>query len=126
MFSISRTNLTKDTPPRVPFSVIAKTILGTDYELSLVFVNSKKSREINRTHRGKDKPTNILSFPINNNTGEIFIDIELCKKECIQFDRTYTNFIAFLFIHGLLHLKGYDHSSTMEHKERQYRKKFGI
>jgi ssRNA-specific RNase YbeY (16S rRNA maturation enzyme) len=43
-----------------------------------------------------------------------------------DFDRSYENFIYFLFIHGCVHLKGYDHGSTMERIEAKFRKEFGI
>ena len=113
-------------PSGIAFNKIATEILGKDYDLSLVFINSNQSRVLNRTYRDKDKPTNILSFPLDKKTGEIFIDLTLCKKECASFERTYSNFLQFLFIHGLLHLKGYRHGSTMERTERQYQKKFGV
>ena len=120
------TNTSKRPTPRVLFADIKNKALGEKYELSLVFVNSKKSKVINKKTRGKDYPTNILSFPLDKNSGEIFIDLELCKKEAPRFERNYTNFIAFLFIHGLMHLKGFDHGSTMESKERALRRLFDI
>ncbi len=126
MFVIDVQNKTKGTLPRVPFALIAKKILGSKYELSLVFVTNSESKRLNRIHREKNKPTNILSFPLSSDNGEIFIDLELCKKQCAEFNRTYTNFVGFLVIHGLLHLKGYDHGSTMEREEARYRKMFGI
>jgi len=126
MFEIDIQNKTKGTLPRVPFARIAKTILGSPYELSLVFIRSSESQKINTEHRSKNKPTNILSFPLSKTTGEIFIDLELCKTQCKEFDRTYTNFVGFLVIHGLLHLKGYEHGSTMEREEVQHRTTFGI
>jgi ssRNA-specific RNase YbeY (16S rRNA maturation enzyme) len=43
-----------------------------------------------------------------------------------EFDRTYENFLVFLFIHGLVHLKGYDHGDKMEKVEIKFRKKFNI
>jgi len=126
MFEIGLHNKTKGTLPRVPFARIAHKILGNTYDLSLVFINNTESKKINAQHRNKDYPTNILSFPLSNENGEIFINLQLCKKQCIEFERTYTNFVGFLFIHGLLHLKGYDHGSTMEREEVRYRTKFGI
>ena len=48
------------------------------------------------------------------------------KKEALKFDRTFPNFVAFLVIHGLMHLKGFDHSSTMESNEQKIRQEFGI
>ena len=100
--------------------------LGTDYELSLVFVGNKESQKLNRERRKKDKPTNILSFPLDRHTGEIFIDLKKCAEEAPEFDRPFPNFLIFLFIHGCLHLKGFDHGSTMESKEKALRDFFDI
>ena len=115
-FSI--TNTTKRTPPSVPFANIKNKVLGKDYLLSLVFIGAKKSQKLNLTYRGKNKPTNILSFPLSKFSGEIFICLDIIKKEAMP--------VGFLFIHGLLHLKGYSHSSTMERAESKLRKKFNV
>ncbi len=64
----------------IPFNTIADYALSQGYELSLVFVTSEISRKINKQYRGKDKPTNILSFPLEKNEGEILIDLQLIKK----------------------------------------------
>jgi len=103
---------------------IKDAILGKRYELSLVFVDSKFSRRLNRIYREINKPTNILSFPLSKTSGEIFIDLTQAKKEFKKFDLTFSQFITFLFIHGLLHLKGMTHGSTMEKAERKFYKKF--
>lgn len=120
------TNKTKSTLPRVPFASIKKEALGEKYSLSLVFIGKKKSTNLNYSYREKNKPTNILSFPLDKNTGEIFITLDLTKKEAKKFDRTHDNFVAFLFIHGLMHLKGMEHGSRMEEAEKKLRKKFNI
>ncbi len=119
-FSI--TNTTKSIQPQfrknwswVPFAKIKDAILGKDYCLSLVFIGQKKSKELNSKYRGKNRPTNVLSFPLDKKTGEIFITPKLAGKE-----------VGFLFIHGLLHLKGMRHSSTMERLETKLRKQFGV
>ncbi len=119
-------NTTKGKLPRLPFATIAKTVLGNEYEGSLVIVSSKKSRELNTTYRGKDTPTNILSFPLDENEGEIFLDLKKSQEDAPLFDRPYANFIGFLFIHALLHLKGYDHGAIMEKQEKKIRKLFKI
>ena len=77
-------------------------------------------------YRIKIQSTDILSFPLNKNAGEIFLCLPEAKKEAAKFDRTFDNFVAFLFIHGLMHLKGFDHSSTMESNEEIFRKEFNI
>jgi probable rRNA maturation factor len=120
------TNKTKSTLPRVSFALIKDSALGKNYNLSLVFIGDKKSKELNLKYRGKNKPTNILSFPLDKNSGEIFITLSVARREAPRFDRKFDNFIAFLFIHGLMHLKGMDHSSTMERAEVKLRKQFQL
>lgn len=119
-------NNTKGKFPNLPFVDIKNEVLGKDYDLSLVFIGDKLSRRLNREYRKKDKPTDILSFPLSKNDGEIFINLRLAKKEASHFGRTYSNFLAFLFIHGLVHLKGFEHSSKMERQETKIRNKFNI
>lgn len=110
----------------MPFAKMAEAVLGREYDCSLVIVSSKKSRELNRTYRKKDKSTNILSFPMGNDVGEIFLDLKKARADAALFDRSYANFIGFLFIHGLFHLKGFEHSSKMEARERKIRALFNI
>ena len=112
-FSI--TNKTRGKLPRVNFLNIKDKVLGKEYSLSLVFLGKEKSRKLNFTYRGKNKPANILSFPLDKKTGEIFICPSVAKKET-----------PFLFIHGILHLKGMLHGSTMERAEVKLRKQFLI
>jgi probable rRNA maturation factor len=120
------TNTTKSTLPRVSFDVIKKGVLGEKYSLSLVFVGDARSKMLNKSYRGIDKPTNILSFPYSKNDGEIFINLRKVRQETGKFNRKFDNLVAYLFIHGLLHLKGMEHSSTMEKAEEKLCKKFGV
>ncbi len=124
--SLSIKSLVKGKLPRLPFVEMKNTVLGPSYELSLVFIGKRLSKKLNKTHRGKDAPTDILSFALGKNSGEIFIDISTAKKEAGRFDRKLQNFIGFLFIHGLFHLKGLDHGSTMDKEEEKIRRIFGI
>ncbi len=124
--SLSITNTTTGKLPRLPFAKLTKAVLGEEYECSLVIVSEKKSRELNRTYRDKDNSTNILSFPLEKNEGEIFLDLETSRKDAPSFDRSYINFIAFLYIHALFHLKGLDHGAIMEKQEKKIRKVFRI
>ena len=105
---------------------IKDTILGKRYELSLVFPNKKNATELHLDWKEKDGPVNILSFPLEKNVGEIFISLDQAKTECKNFDRDYENYVAFLFIHGCAHLKGYTHSNSMEAYEKKIRTKFKI
>lgn len=108
------------------FEEMKNEILGKDYDLSWAFISPKKIHQLNLTYRNMDKPTDILSFPLSDNEGEIYICLSETKKEAKRFERTLENFLQFLFIHGLVHLKGYDHGSTMENIETKFRKKFGV
>lgn len=121
---LSIINKTKARLPRLPFLGIKNDILGKNYSLSLAFVDEKTSRKINKEYRKKDKPTNILSFLLHKNAGEIIMCPIVIKKEAQNFDRNFTQFMGFLVIHGMLHLKGHEHSSTMERLEEKYDKKY--
>lgn len=117
---------TKATLPRVAFAEIKDAALGENYDLSLVIVDKQRIHDLNKQYRSKDEPTDILSFPISESAGEIYINPELAAVEAQKFDRSYDNFIAFLFIHGCVHLKGFDHGSTMESIEAELRTRFGV
>ncbi len=121
-FSI--TNLTKGKLPGLPFAMMKTKILGSKYNLSLVFVDEKKSQELNKTYREKDNPTNVLSFPYSKKNGEIFICIRVAKKQASDYGKTWQEFVGFLVIHGMLHLKGMQHGSTMEVQEEKFSKIF--
>jgi probable rRNA maturation factor len=118
------TNTTKGKLPRLPFVSIKNAILGEEYEFGLSLLPASKQKKINFQYRGKDETTNILSFPLSKNSGEITIDPVKVKKDAPLFDMTYTQFFKLLVIHGCLHLKGFEHSSTMERQEKKYLKMF--
>jgi probable rRNA maturation factor len=123
---LSILNTTKGKLPRLPFLLFKDTVLGKKYDLSIAFVGDTVSRRHNRERRGKDKPTDILSFPLTDTSGEILINLNRADMNSKKFDRNPKNFLAFLLIHGMLHLKGHVHGSTMEHEEEKFRKKLGI
>jgi len=112
--------------PDFPYQDIKEAILGKKYQLSLIFVGGKKAQELNVNYRKKNYVPNVLSFPLDKDCGEIFICPQIANKEAADFNLTKDGYIAFLFIHGLLHLKGFDHGDKMESLERRYMKKFGI
>jgi rRNA maturation RNase YbeY len=117
---------TKGKVPSLPFALMAEVILGKKYELSIVFATKKESQTLNNQYRGKNYPTNVLSFPLSKYSGEIILHLPTAKKEAPNFGIPYADFVGYLFIHGLLHLKGFDHGSTMESIEARFRKQFGI
>lgn len=118
------TNKTKGKLPRLPFVSIKNKILGDKYELGIIFLPASKQKYLNQHYRGKKETTNILSFPFSKNSGEITFDPIKVKKDARLFDMNYPQFLKYLLIHGCLHLKGFEHSSTMERQERKYLKIF--
>lgn len=117
---------TKGKLPRLPFANMKNEILGEDYELTIVSATNNLSKKLNNEYRQKNYPTNILSFPLSKKEGEIILDLKTIKKEAPSFNMSYTNFLGFLVIHGMLHLKGMEHGSTMERQEKKWCKKFSI
>lgn len=126
LFMIDIQNKTRTNLPNIPFEQLANSVLGKKYELSVVFIGNKRSRDLNKKYKNKDKATNILSFPLSKTDGEIFINLNLSYSQAAKFKRSKTNFIAFLFIHGMFHLKGFEHGSTMDREEAVIRTQFGI
>jgi probable rRNA maturation factor len=111
---------------KLPFESIKLAALGKNYSLNLIIASPARLKKLNTIYRDKEYATDILSFPVSEKEGEIYISLAEAKKEASKFGRTYENFLAFLFIHGCVHLKGHDHSSTMEKIEMKLRKKFNI
>ncbi|MBX4192102.1 rRNA maturation RNAse YbeY [Candidatus Parcubacteria bacterium] len=83
------------------------TVLGKRYDLSVAFLSPAKMRQVTLRTKKKNKVSNVLAFPLSKTSGEILI----CKQAAKPFT------IEYLFIHGLLHLKGFKHSVTMENEE---------
>ena len=112
--------------PRVPFSRIAKTILGTGYVLSVIFVDTKTSARLNKRYRTINRPTDILSFALDATTGELYISMNETRKKARAFGRSGATYLPYLFIHGCLHLKGLSHGRRMDLLEHKYCKAFSI
>ena len=109
-----------------------------EFELTIRLVNNEESQQLNMQYRGKDKPTNVLSFPFEvpdgielNLLGDLIICIEVMKQEAQAQNKILFDHWAHLVIHGCLHLVGFDHISEteaieMEAIETSILKKLGI
>ena len=119
-------NLTKTNSPvsELVFAKMKQAILGEKYQLSLAFVGDRRSKKLNQNYRQKNYVPNILSFEMEKNSGEIFINLNKVKKQQKKFDMEFRELTKFLFIHGCLHLLGMDHGDKMEAKENLYVGKF--
>ena len=86
---------------------------------NITLVDDKKIHEINKTYRGVDRPTDVISFAFEDDKtivndgfrflGEIYISVDTCKRQAEEYGHSFKREICFLTIHGLLHLLGYDH-----------------
>jgi probable rRNA maturation factor len=105
----------------LPFSKLIKDILGEDQEVSIVFVRESKIKKLNKEFRKKNHSTDILSFNLGG-LHEIFISINDVRKKAKIRGENVENYLSFLLIHGLLHLKGLSHGVKMESTERKLHK----
>lgn len=81
-------------------------------ELSLVLSDDAQVRVLNRDYRGKDKPTNVLSFPQSGLLlGDIILALETVAREALEKGVTFEAHVSHLIIHGWLHLQGFDHQT---------------
>lgn len=95
-------------------------------EIVVRFVDEAEGRELNRTYRGKDYATNILSFPYESEPvvrGDLVVCASVVAREAAEQRKTAQAHYAHLIVHGVLHLQGYDHERAadarrMEDKER--------
>ena len=111
---------------RKDFSIIAKRTeetlkLEKEYSASVIFVDPEEIHEINKTYRGIDRPTDVISFALmdseddyemmedDNELGDIFINVEAIRNQAKEYGHSLRREVCFLFTHGLLHLLGYDH-----------------
>lgn len=80
-------------------------------ELSVLLVGNPRIRELNRAYRGIDRPTDVLSFPMDDELllGDIVISVDKAAEQAERFGVTLEEEFARLMVHGLLHLIGYDH-----------------
>jgi rRNA maturation RNase YbeY len=124
--TLALTNTTRSPTPRVAFAEIKRAILGRSYDLSVAFVGTTRSQQLNTRYKQKAKPATVLSFPLDDNAGEIVICLPYAKQKAPSFGIPYRDLVGFLFIHGLLHLKGMDHGSTMEKRERALCRRFSL
>lgn len=84
----------------------------------IIFIDDEEMHKLNKTYRGIDRTTDVLSFALNDNKhidavlnslGDIFISIPKMKSQAIEYGHSEKRELSFLVVHGLLHLLGYDH-----------------
>ncbi len=92
---------------------LAMTVMGVGdgRELSLLLTDDEEIRGLNSRFRGKDRPTDVLSFPMDDDVllGDIAVSMERARAQADEAGETLEAELARLLVHGLLHLLGYDH-----------------
>lgn len=87
-------------------------------EISIAFVDNKKIKELNDKFRNKDEVTDVLSFPMDDEIlGDIIISAERAAEQAEDYRHSLKRELAYLTVHGMLHLFGYDHHSEKEKNE---------
>ena len=124
---------------KVPLRKVARTILSAsgcpEAQLSVLIVDDAMIREINRDYLGKDRPTNVISFAMQEGEGsgvqpdmlgDVVISAETAARDAGEAQTSFESELYFLLLHGILHLLGYDHergtqadAKRMEARERE-------
>lgn len=101
-----------------------------DWEISVSFVTNDEIKELNREYRGKDEPTDVLSFPFEDEfglsermLGDIVISTEKVVQQAKDLGHSLQREIAYLAVHSMFHLMGYDHLEVEEKKEMRSKEK---
>ncbi len=124
--NITVKRITKGKLPSLPFALMKDKILGKQYELSIVFVDKKTIEAMSQGFKGNKDHKNILSFRLEKDSGEIILNLQTIRTEAKNFDKKYLQYLGFLVIHGMLHLKGFVHSSKMNTEENKFVKIFNL
>ena len=112
---------------KVLHAALPKKFAAHTCEVSILFTTDAKIRQLNRDWRGKDKPTNVLSFPLSppQHLGDIVLALQTIRREATNENKTLDAHVAHLLVHGLLHLLGYDHETEADHA-KMMRKEIAI
>jgi len=107
----------------------ASRVLAVRGEVSVVFAGDRLLRRLNRHYRGRDRATDVLSFPGaggEEGLGDVVISVETAERNARRLGRSLGQELDLLALHGFLHVLGYDHETdegTMERVERRLRRR---
>ena len=136
----TKENINMDTK----LSKVVKTVLETEglsfaYEVSITFVDINEIHQLNKEYRNVDRPTDVLSFPIDEDfiidgvdtmLGDIVISMDIAKEQAKEYGHSLDREIMYLTCHSMLHLLGYDHmkeddKTQMRAREKEVMSKLG-
>lgn len=114
---------------------LAEEGIEDDAEVSVTLVDDESIRELNNEHRGIDRATDVLSFPMGDGEcfevdpdadaillGDIVISLERAREQAEEYGHSYRREVAFLLTHSLFHLLGYDHVDSEEDERVMFAK----
>lgn len=132
MDEIEVNEVTEELIAKICGQVVKSEQIKGENEVNIIFVNDQFIRNLNQRFRSKDCPTDVLSFPfeIPEFLGEIYISLDTAKRQAAEYNHSIEREIAFLTVHGLLHLLGYNHGEEpnpeMRAKEEEILKALGV
>lgn len=110
--------------------------LPENTEMSVTFMDNDAIQVINRDYRGKDAPTDVISFaleeegegeipvifedgenPLPRELGDLMISVDKAKEQAVDYGHSFDRELGFLALHGFLHINGYDHMTPEDEKE---------
>ena len=117
--------------PAFDVQIVHRAVLATldahnleDYEISVLLTDDSRMTGLNREYRGIDAPTDVLAFPQHegqntelmnlNVLGDVVVSLETAERQAITEKHSLEEEVAFLTVHGVLHLLGYDHQTQEE------------
>jgi len=137
MLILAQNNQRRHPAPLRPIKAAAAKILSAlgcpdDTELSITIVGDKVIHRLNRDYLGKDRPTNVISFSLqegefgsiaSHSLGDVVISADTAAQEAEAGGWTGYERLIFLLLHGILHLTGYDHERSGEAEARRMERK---
>lgn len=103
-------------------------------EMSVLLCNNQKIHELNRMYRQIDRPTDVLSFALNEGMeggeaeacllGDLVISLERTAEQAVEYGHSFERELAYLTVHGCLHILGYDHMTEEDKKEMRTEEEF--
>jgi probable rRNA maturation factor len=100
--------------------------LSRDARVTVRFVGGREGRALNARHRGRDYPTNVLTFVYDDTvplSGDLVLCVPVLRREAREQGKTFRAHCAHLVIHGMLHLQGYDHARAADARRMEAREK---
>ena len=112
--------------PLLEYARKEENLEDTELEFSIIIVDNKRIHEINKEYRGIDRPTDVISFALEDSEdvpiegyrilGDIYISLDKVKEQAEAYGHSFKRELCFLAVHGFLHLLGYDHMEPEEEK----------